>query len=218
MVNSQAWNRACFGGCRSRSCPCGCLQLLWRRKQGCAVTLDSVIGMLVLGGQGRHHLQFNHEMEMSRESWTRAGSPGSGLQHSASPPPSKQQCSARRAGSLRSSAQRVPRGPRTHPQQNWPVLGQELQAAWQEVVVLWGRGRHWPRRCFPSSKVWLFSPHRAPAVGTVPANVMSLFSPHSMTEKEVPEPPASPASGGKPKSRVSGCPWGSLGGWGKPPF
>ncbi|XP_064257298.1 SH3 and cysteine-rich domain-containing protein 3 isoform X2 [Passer domesticus] len=38
-----------------------------------------------------------------------------------------------------------------------------------------------------------------------------------MTEKEVPEPPASPASGGKPKSRVSGCPRGSLGGWAKPP-
>ena len=55
-------------------------------------------------------------------------------------------------------------------------------------------------------------------MGTDPANVMSLLFPHSMTEKEVPEPPASPASGGKPKSRVSGCPQGSLSGWGKPPF
>lgn len=47
-------------------------------------------------------------------------------------------------------------------------------------------------------------------------NAISVSSPCSMTEKEVPEPPASPASGGKPKSRVSGCPQGSLGGWGKP--
>ncbi|XP_027583134.2 SH3 and cysteine-rich domain-containing protein 3 [Pipra filicauda] len=44
-------------------------------------------------------------------------------------------------------------------------------------------------------------PCQAPAAGAAPANALSLPSPHSMTEKEVPEPAASPASGGKPKSR-----------------
>lgn len=43
------------------------------------------------------------------------------------------------------------------------------------------------------------------------------FPPRSMTEKEVPEPAASPASGGKPKSRVSGCPRGNSGGWVREP-
>ena len=140
MVDSQRWNQACFGGCRSRSCPHGSTVLLWR-KQGCAVMPDSVIGMLVLGGEGWHRLHFNREMEMSRQRWTHAGSPGSGSQHLAPCPPSKQQCCARWAGSLLfsslcSRAQQVPQGPGAHPQQNWPLLGQELQAGWQEVVLL----------------------------------------------------------------------------------
>lgn len=63
-----------------------------------------------------------------------------------------------------------------------------------------------------------FSLSRAPPAGIAPVNAISVSSPCSMTEKEVPEPPASPASGGKPKSRVSGCPQGSLGGRGKPPL
>lgn len=165
----------------------------------------SVTGVLVLGGQEWHHLQFNSEMEMSRQRRTRAGSPGSGSQRLAPPPPSKQQCCARRAGSLRRRAQRVPRVPRTRPQQEWPLLGQEPQAGQRGDAAGAGDASHPARSGSPASP-------RAPTVGTALANATSLFSPHSMTEKEVPEPPASPASGGKPKSRVSGCPQGSLGG------
>jgi len=93
------------------------------------VVPDGGVAMLVLGGQEWHRLQFRCEMAMSRKRWTRAGSPGSGFQHLAPRPLSEQQCCARWAGSLLFSSprSRASRGPGTHPQQNWALLGQELQ-------------------------------------------------------------------------------------------
>lgn len=209
-----------FWGIQEQSCPHGSTGLLWRRKQGCAVMPDSITGMLVLGGQESHHLHFNREMEMSRQRWTHAGSPGSGLQHLAPHPPSKQQCCGRWAGSLPFSSlcSRAQRVPWDSPAAALALAGAGAAgrvagggAAGAEGGAGLGDASH-PARSGHSC------PHWAPAVGTAPANVMSLFFLHSMTEKEVPEPPASPASSGKPKSRVSGCSQGSLGGWGKPPF
>lgn len=174
------------------------------------------------GPRGQERLQLNREMEMSRQRWTCAGSPGSGSQCLAPGPPSGQQCWAWKPAVLQPAP-----GGRVVP--GWYPGGTRVAPRWYpggtpgrwscgqggRSWCCWGRARRWLRRCFPSSPVWQFLPHWAPPA---PDDAICVSFPRSMTEKEVPEPPASPASGGKPKSRVSGCPRGSLGGWGKPPF
>ncbi|XP_032853562.1 SH3 and cysteine-rich domain-containing protein 3 isoform X2 [Tyto alba] len=134
-------------------------------------------------------------MKMSRQRWTRAGSPRSGSQHLVLCPPSKQQrCCMLGLGACCSPAYTT--GPSGGTPGSWNSPAAELALAGAEGGgTVSGDASHPARSCGSCL-------YGAPAVRTAPANMMCLFSPCSMTEKEVPDPPASPASGGKPKSRL----------------
>ena len=113
--------------------------------------------MLVLGGQEWPYSQFNREMEMSRQGRRPrhvqvapglARSTGHHV-HQASSSTAHAGLGVCRSPACAAGPTGYPRGPGTSPQQNRPLLGQELQAGWQEVVLLLGQREAPAREMLP---------------------------------------------------------------------